>query len=79
MLPFLKPKSIGGSIITQNRKPDGMESPQDESGDEGLSAAAADLIRAVHAKDEQGVVSALRAAFEMLDSAEMPVDEQESE
>lgn len=35
--------------------------------------AAADLIRAIHAKDEDGVAKAFRAAFEILES--QPHDE----
>ena len=69
MLPFLKPKHQTGIIIAQ-RKPDGKEElhgPEDQE-DAGLEAAAADLIRAVHAKDEAAVAAALRAAFEICDS-----------
>lgn len=69
MLPFLKPKYQTG-IITKVREPDGnmTEDADDQSDDgAGLKAAAADLIRAVHAKDEDGTVSALRAAFELLE------------
>lgn len=68
-LPFLKPKPIGGVIITQ-RKPDGGNEMQGTEGEEnqGLNLAASDLIRAVHSKDEMATASALRAAFEILDS-----------
>lgn len=68
-LPFLKPKATAGVIISQ-RKPDGGNEIEGMDGDEdaGLNAAAADLIRAVHSKDEMSVASALRAAFEILDS-----------
>lgn len=68
-LPFLKSKAQTGVIISQ-RKPDGGNELEGQEGEEnqGLGAAAADLIRAVHAKDESAVASALRAAFEILDS-----------
>lgn len=58
-----------GAIIDIQRKPDGTQDqePSDDS-DSGINAAAADLIRAVHAKDEMGVASAIRAAFDILQS-----------
>ncbi len=67
-LPFLKPKAAAGLIIAQ-RKPDGASNLEGMDGeeDQGLNAAAADLIRAIHSKDEAGVVSALRAAFELME------------
>lgn len=67
-LPFLRPKAVG-AVITTVRKPDGqseIEQPEDDSA--GLNAAAADLIRAVHAKDEAAVAAAMRAAFEIMES-----------
>lgn len=74
MLPFLKPKAVAGLIIT-HRKPDGSKEEQHSEGneDQGLEIAAEDLIRAIHAKDGKNVVSALKAAFEILDS--MPHEE----
>lgn len=72
-------------IIVTTRKPDGSTEPEDQSDgdDQGLSACAADLIRAVHAKDESAVASALKAAFEILDSQspdeEQPNNEEESQ
>lgn len=67
MLPFLKPKRQDAGIAVTVRTPDGgMEREEDHS--EGLKACAADLIRAVHAKDEDSVASAIKAAFEILDS-----------
>lgn len=50
------------------RKPDVAEQESDNKSDSGLLACAADLISAVHSKDEQGVASAMRAAFELLES-----------
>jgi hypothetical protein len=70
MLPFMKPKSVAGLIIQKRSADTGLsapESPEPEQ-DQGLSSAAEDLIRAVHAKDAQGVAAAIRAAFELLDS-----------
>lgn len=71
MLPFLKPKALAGNILSR-RKPDGstesegMEGQEDDNS--GLNAAAADLIRAVHSKDENAVAAALKAAFDICDS-----------
>lgn len=65
-LPFLKPKPVGG-ILNTVRKSDGKQEVEGMDGEDsaGLSACAADLIRAIHAKDEAGVAAALRAAFEL--------------
>jgi hypothetical protein len=65
ILPFLKhePKSPGIAVV--ERKPDeGKEDP-----DAGLHACAQDLINAIHSKDMKAVAAALKAAFELLDSA----------
>lgn len=81
MLPFLKPKAVAGVIISQ-RKPDGSKEPEDKmEGDEdaALSACAVDLIRAIHAKDEAGTASALRAAFQVLESEPHPENTEEQE
>lgn len=56
-------------IITQRRKEDGSEDLSEASDSTELNDHAASLIRAVHAKDEQGVADALRAAFEQMDAA----------
>jgi hypothetical protein len=75
-LPFLKPKSIAGVILSK-RKPDGGQETTGMEGveDPGLMACAEDLIRAMHAKDAQHVALALRAAFDLLDA--QPHDEGE--
>lgn len=68
-LPFLKKQSMAGLIIS-HRKPDGSKEEEKTEGqeDQGLISCADDLIRAVHSKDSQAVSSALRAAFQILDS-----------
>ena len=69
-LPFLKPKRQDAAVIVRERTPDGSQAPEktgDDAEDSGLHACAVDLIRAVHAKDEAGVASALKAAFEICD------------
>lgn len=73
-LPFLKPRQQPGLIVSK-RKPDGgsEESHMEGEEDAGLDACSEDLIRAMHAKDAKGVTSALKAAFEILDS--MPHEE----
>lgn len=70
MLPFMKPKQQVG-VIVKNRTPDapvGDDTDNSSSANEGLEAAATDLIRAVHSKDIKQVADALRAAFEICDS-----------
>jgi hypothetical protein len=73
-LPFLKPKAVAGVIIAR-RKPDGAQETEgmEDQPNEGLMMAAADLIRAVHAKDESAVADALQAAFELME--EQPHEE----
>ena len=69
MLPFLKNKIQSPGMIIETRKPDENPSQEEESNDdEGLEMAAQDLIDAVHSKDVKGVASAMRAAFEFLES-----------
>lgn len=65
MLPFLKKKDgfASSSVINIDRKPD---EPNDSNA--GIEACAQDLISAVHAKDASAAASAIRAAFEMLES-----------
>jgi len=77
MLPFFKSK-IGqpGGIATHVRTPDGGTKPEETDDNSGLNACAADLIRAVHAKDEPGTAAALRAAYEILDASDEPSDEE---
>lgn len=75
MLPFLKPKAAG-SILNTVRKSDGTEEPQDNDYN-GLSDCAAELIRAVHAKDETAVANALKDAIEILKSEPDTQDESE--
>ena len=80
MLPFLKPKNVAGLII-QKRSADPSVSPQEgpeDEQDQGLTSAAEDLIRAIHAKDAQSVAAAIRAAFEMLDGDESHEDPTQS-
>lgn len=60
------PKKAALEIVTRlgpSKKPD--VSDESEGGDEGLLAAAEELIAAVHAKDAARTVEALRAAFEL--------------
>ena len=83
MLPFLKPKQVVGTILAR-RKPDGSNEMENQEGqeNEGLSACSAELIRAVHEKDEAAVASALRSAFQILDAEpheEGPHTNEESE
>lgn len=67
MLPFMKPKNHVG-VIVSTRKPDGSKEEKPE-GNHALEACAAELIRAVHAKDEKAVAEALQNSFEILESS----------
>ncbi len=71
MLPFLKPKTVAGIIMTKRKSDGGMELPENE-GPEGdsLEACAEDLIRAIHSKDARAVAAAWRAGAECLGAAE---------
>ena len=65
MLPFLKLKQDAASsspVDAIQRKPD------DEDSFDSLEVAAEDLCHAIHSKDMKAIASALRAAFELLDS-----------
>lgn len=65
MLPFLKPKPTTGVVIA-HRTPDEAKEPENP----GLSAAADDLIRAVHSRDTKGVVDACKALWTILENTE---------
>lgn len=69
MLPFLKPKqkSMGISMPVEYRKPDMKDQESDGSG-EALEAAAKDLMSAISKNDHKAVASAIRAAFDILES-----------
>ena len=75
-LPFLKNKqqSVAG-LIMKHRSQDGIKDdmPEDSNDNEGLHSCAQDLINAVHAKDVPAVASAMRAAFDIMES--QPHDE----
>lgn len=64
-LPFLRHKHEASVAATPEVVK--RESDHEEEYD-SLESAADDLISAVHAKDSKGVASAMRAAFEIMDS-----------
>lgn len=65
MLPFLK-NQYEGSVSTP---PDTIHREPDEDSEfDSLEVAAQDLCDAIHSKDYKGVASALRAAFDLLES-----------
>lgn len=72
MLPFMKPKSVAGLIISKRAPDSEPSSPmeKEDSEDQGLDACSEALIRAMHAKDSKGVSAALRDAMEFLDKPE---------
>lgn len=66
LLPFLKNKhKKDASVIVQERAPD---SPEEPSENEGLEAAAQDILSAISSNDAKSLAMALRAAFEICDS-----------
>lgn len=69
-LPFLKPKSVAGVIISHRKKDgNGIEmSHMEGDEDAGLDSCSEALIRALHAKDIKAVSKALREAFQIVDS-----------
>lgn len=77
MLPFLQPKKLAATVIAQ-RKSDGTSDGQDHKEDEPhpeLKSAAEDMIRAVHAKDTNGVAAAMQRAHEHLSPKEQEDNE----
>jgi hypothetical protein len=73
-LPFLKSKAQSAGVIVSHRKPDTAEAERhdednkEENDNAGLEACASDLIEAVHSRDNKRAASAMRAAFELLES-----------
>lgn len=67
MLPFLKDKKVAGLIISK-RTPDGSNEIQDQDAEAGLQACSDEIIRAIESKDGQALASALRSAFQILES-----------
>jgi len=66
MLPYLKLKNEAGSSGPIESKQ--VNTMDDGEEYDGLESAAEDLCRAIEAKDYKAAASALRAAFELLDS-----------
>lgn len=73
MLPFLEPKKMS-SVISAKRGKVGLEeapevlAPGSEL-DPGLQEAAQDIMRAIEAKSSIDLAKAIKAAFEICDSA----------
>lgn len=70
-----KAKEAGASSVSEPvvRKPD------DGAEYDMLQSASDDLIAAVHSKDAKATCEALRAAFEILQSEQMPFSDEETE
>lgn len=79
MLPFLKPKTVAGLIISK-RKADGGVQEQHTEGQEHapLEAASEDLLRAFNAKDARAIAAALSAAWEILSNGSQDEGTEES-
>lgn len=78
-LPFLKPKTVAGLIISQ-RKPDGGKEEMHDEGDEnqGLEAAAEDLLRAITSKDPKHLALALQNFMDISSSGSSSDSSEES-
>lgn len=68
-IPFLKHKQGAAQAImtTKVRTPDAPETAEDQS-NQGLLAAARDLITAIQSGDEKLVAQAIQAAFELCEN-----------
>jgi hypothetical protein len=65
-LPFLmKPKKHDAGVMVEHRSPDKEPDGQEE----GLDAAARDVLDAINSNDSKRLGKALKAAFEICDSA----------
>jgi len=76
MLPFLKSKQkmqSGISMPVEYRKSDSKSEDMPDEGSMALEMAAKDLMKGIHSSDHKLIASALRSAFEILDS--MPHEE----
>ena len=72
MLPFMKKKEGSVSLPAEPIRREHDEGAEYDM----LESAAEDLISAVHSKDVKGVCSALKAAFEMMESEPHEENEQ---
>jgi len=61
-----KNETTSPGVIVQNRTPDKPDENQDDT---GIHACAQDLLSAIESKDVKGIADALKAAFEIADSA----------
>jgi hypothetical protein len=68
MLPFLKKERNNSGISMEYRKSDASSENRPDDSEAPLRACAQDLIKAVHSGDDSGVMHAIKAAFEILDS-----------
>lgn len=81
LLPFLKSKKEvqPTGLMVKTRIPD--EKPAEDQNDEsaGCEACASELIRAIHAKDAQAVVQAIKDILELIDTPSADDDSFESQ
>ncbi len=70
LLPFLKNKEGHvSSVIVKHRQPDQPSEKTEENDSEAAhEACAADILKAIEAKDPKALASALRSAFEIMES-----------
>lgn len=70
MLPFLRRKHQGASVIVKHRHPGGNidELQDNEPSADPLDSVASDLLQAFENKDKNLIAQALRNAFDILES-----------
>jgi hypothetical protein len=64
MLPFLKPKKLASTIITNRMTSDGKTLPEKEETHPDLLDASSRLVSGIHAKDAQQVADAMQSIHE---------------
>lgn len=70
MLPFLKNKNRQpGGITTTYRSPDGLDTSPPSNDLEGIEACAKEICQAIESKDYSKLANALKAVFQIFDSA----------
>lgn len=80
MLPFLKKKHSGASLMITERQPDGNieEQHDSEDGNHAMEACAEDILRAISAKDAKHLALALQAAYDCCESDDESEDSEDN-
>jgi hypothetical protein len=73
MLPFLDKKKVTQLIVNRKNGKDVELNPEMGGDDDGLKAAAEDILRALESKSASDLAQAFKSAFQICDA--MPHDE----